>query len=558
MSLPASIQPRVGPSLITRVTRLYNGTIADCLHELLQNARRAGAGAIGIDVEDIDGVPTLSICDDGCGIDDPHNLLTLGQSGWDPAMAAREDPAGMGVFSLAGRTVTVRSWSGSAQAGWQVTIPDNGWEGQMPLAIEPADITGGTQIRVSLLTAWAQGVDAAVKQAALHFPLLVHYRGEEVKRDDFLAGALLHVETHQGVRIGVFHSNGRPHWNVPRINFHGVTVPCSQEGVSEVDGFSFWHAKVDIIDAPTLQLVLPARKEMVENEALGQLRIAMEAAIYRAIAIRPAHRLTFRSWLRAAELGVDLPEAAAWLDGWMPKIADSTSTPAGPKVASKEMMIVSHSQADLEQAAAPIIGNASLMGRQTVDPEPAFEGYSWYDRLPRITVIDFIFDHDGKSWIYGDSTAEYLPPDMPAGRVANLMLDLSIASDGGEHAAACVRSFDIPMLVAGNDANSIDEAAILIREGADVKPDDLVRLMEASLFCASEDADSDSWETQRDRFCAEARNLANTLLLGEEEALIAQLREAVFDHVVWLIPKGRQMVVTASMGALELTLSPQV
>jgi hypothetical protein len=61
-------------------------------------------------------------------------------------------------------------------------------------------------------------------------------------------------------------------------------VPCSQEGVSEVDGFSFWHAKVDIIDAPTLQLVLPARKEMVENEALRQLRIAMEAAIYRAIA----------------------------------------------------------------------------------------------------------------------------------------------------------------------------------------------------------------------------------------------------------------------------------
>jgi hypothetical protein len=84
----------------------------------------------------------------------------------------------------------------------------------------------------------------------------------------------------------------------------------------------------------------------------------------------------------------------------------------------------SHSQADPEQAAALIIGNATLMGTQTVDPEPAFEGYNWYDRLPRITAIDFIFDHDGKSWIYGDSTAEYLPPDMPAGRVANLMLDL--------------------------------------------------------------------------------------------------------------------------------------
>jgi len=37
MTLPATIQPRVGQSLITRVTRLYNGTLFDCLAELLQN-----------------------------------------------------------------------------------------------------------------------------------------------------------------------------------------------------------------------------------------------------------------------------------------------------------------------------------------------------------------------------------------------------------------------------------------------------------------------------------------------------------------------------------------
>jgi hypothetical protein len=73
------------------------------------------------------------------------------------------------------------------------------------------------------------------------------------------------------------------YWNVPRINFHGVTVPCSHEGVSEVDGFSFWHAKVDIIDAPTLQLVLPPAKKWSRTKR-SQLRIAMEAAIYRAIA----------------------------------------------------------------------------------------------------------------------------------------------------------------------------------------------------------------------------------------------------------------------------------
>ncbi|MDR6709306.1 hypothetical protein J2X73_003695 [Novosphingobium sp. 1748] len=553
MSLPASIQPQIGSSLITRVTRLYNGTILDCLHELLQNARRAGASAIEIELEDSHGIPVLTICDNGRGIDDPQNLLTLGQSGWDPVIAAREDPAGMGIFSLAGRHVSVRSWSRAAQAGWQVTVPENGWEGQMPLALEPADIKNGTQFRVSLPPAWAQGVDDAVKQAALHYPLPVLYRGEGVKREDFLAGAL-HVEICHGVRIGAFRSNGRPHWTVPRINFHGVTVPCGHEGVGEVDGFSFWHARVDIVDAPALQLVLPARKEMVENEALGQLRIEMEAAIYRAIAQQPGHRLSFKSWQRANELGINLPEAAAWLNGWTPRVADSPSVPAGVKVATAAMMITSGSQADLEQAAAPVIGNAALMGMQVVDAEPDFEGYGWYDRLPRITSIDFTFEYDGKSWAYGDSVTEYLPPDMPSGRVTNLMLDLSIAGEGGADTEVTVRSFAIPMLVADNEACCLDEAIILIGEGANVDPADLARLMEASLFCASDDADCDSWETQRDRFCENALNLANTLLLGEEEALIARLRAAVLEHVVWLIPQGRQMALTVSGQTLDLAL----
>lgn len=81
MKLTASVQPKVGAPLITRVTRLYNGMIADCLHELLQNARRAGASAIIMDVEECDGAQILPIADDGCGIDDPRNLLKLGQSG---------------------------------------------------------------------------------------------------------------------------------------------------------------------------------------------------------------------------------------------------------------------------------------------------------------------------------------------------------------------------------------------------------------------------------------------------------------------------------------------
>lgn len=554
MNLPASIQPKVSASLITRVTRLYNGTIADCLHELLQNARRAGASAIIMDVEECDGAQILSIADDGCGIDDPRNLLTLGQSGWEAEIAAREDPAGMGVFSLAGRHVTVRSWSQSAHAGWQVTIPEHGWEGAVPLAIEPAEMDCGTLIRVTLPSAWAKGLEAVVRQVASYFPLPVHFCGKKVEREDFLAEAL-HIEVWRGLRIGIFRSSGRQHWDAPRINFHGVTVPCRHDPVEEVDGHAYWNARVDILDAPALQLVLPARKEMVENEALSQLRCEMEAAIYRAIALQPGHRLSFASWQRAAQLGITLPEASAWLDGWVPAVADNTMIPSGGQVASGDMMIVHRSGADLEQAAAAIIRNTMLMGLRAVDGEPAFEGYGWYDRLPRITAIDFTFEHEGQAWIYGDSAKEYLPHTLPSGRVTSLLLELTMADSGHPDAAVRTRTFEVPMLVANNETYSLDEALILIAKDEDVDPGDLATLMEASLFCASEDADCDSWQTQNEYFCTNARNLANTLLLGEEQALIARLREAVREHVVWLIPYGREMVVTASPGLMDLVLS---
>ena len=43
MPLPLTIQTAVGQALIGKVSRLFNGSVSDVLHELLQNARRAGA-----------------------------------------------------------------------------------------------------------------------------------------------------------------------------------------------------------------------------------------------------------------------------------------------------------------------------------------------------------------------------------------------------------------------------------------------------------------------------------------------------------------------------------
>src|SRR3546814_11455524 len=77
-----------------------------------------------------------------------------------------------------------------------------------------------------------------------------------------------------------------------------------------------WLAKVDIVDAPQIQLVLPARKEVVENSALENLPTAIRIAIYRYIQSLGSHRLSHKNWCHAAAPGVHLPPASTCPEHW--------------------------------------------------------------------------------------------------------------------------------------------------------------------------------------------------------------------------------------------------
>ena len=79
--LPATIETAVAPETITKVTRLFNGSAHDILNELLQNARRADAGAVYVTLIGQPGDRLLTVTDDGHGIADPTTIVTLGRSG---------------------------------------------------------------------------------------------------------------------------------------------------------------------------------------------------------------------------------------------------------------------------------------------------------------------------------------------------------------------------------------------------------------------------------------------------------------------------------------------
>lgn len=169
-----TIQATVNARLLHKASRLFTGTIEGRIIELLQNARRAGATEVQI----TNAPGTVTVQDNGRGLDDVARLLDLGSSGWDPALEASEDPAGVGLFCLAPRRVHVRS------RGQSLQIDADGWTGR-PIAIETDEnpING----------AWLQFEDepwthALVQPLAVFTGLRVIVDGEPCAQQPFLTG----------------------------------------------------------------------------------------------------------------------------------------------------------------------------------------------------------------------------------------------------------------------------------------------------------------------------------------------------------------------------------
>ena len=100
---------------------------------------------------------------------------------------------------------------------------------------------------------------------------------EQLDRRAFLDGAV-HAEPWRGLAFGVFRDRHRG-YNDPDLNFHGLTLPVRLPTLESVHA-GIWSVRADIGDCPELELVLPARKEAVENDFLKEMRDAARLAIY--------------------------------------------------------------------------------------------------------------------------------------------------------------------------------------------------------------------------------------------------------------------------------------
>ena len=567
--LPDTIRARVHDGAIDRVTRFFNSTVADAAVELIQNARRAGATKLHVVTDAVpDDCIRVTVTDDGDGIADPAVLLSFGESGWDEDTAGREDPAGIGVYALSKRGCTVSSRASGPlldlAPGWGVELTPDCFLGKEEAAVLEADAPWphGTAISFTADESLV-AIKGAIEAAARHCPLPVTFNGEPVERRAFLDGAV-HAEQWRGLAFGVFRDRLRG-FNTPDLNFHGLTLAVRLPTVDPIESGT-WSVRADIQACPELELVLPARKEAVETSVLQEVRKAATLAIYRAMAAAdPAPRIAWTDRKKAADAGIDIPEPPAELRPWRPGTADiddwRDTPPFAPAGADALVMAFDPEPQDA-QAFHRAAERAGIAGR-LFEGDVRFEGYGWYDALARVRDIRTDICEGGVTRALhalraasdpsSDATTAPGVPDTLA-RPDAIHMHLHIVRANGPPETMTIPA---DLAFVGEGWTWVAEAQPLVTRDSDLDPLQLKQLLRASFFSASDDADSDSYETQRARFDEEALHIATTLLCSADEARKCTIAEAVWREISWVVPRDREVSITVANGRVSVEFAPE-
>ncbi len=379
------IQAKVNSRLLSKAGRLFTGSLCGRIIEILQNARRAGA--THVEISNQDGQVTAH--DDGRGIADFAALLDLGRSDWDEQLESAEDPAGVGIFCLSPRELTIQSGSK------RVVIKENAWTGEpVPVEETPNPITG--TILVFPDDPWTF---ETVEKHAVFTGMKVTVDGRPCASEPFVSQqAMPHPEL--GCRIEVLELELLSKWQAEfwhihcrgnvLVNFHGQIVSLVYGPISEVFVYL-----VDLTGEPTeIRMVLPARIQMVENAGLRSLEEVIEKEAYRYIQGRGSHQLRFSEFVRAKDLGIELAEAVpAFTVGLLRGTPDEPVAVTKPqdwplsqcyRVTDDCLEESEHNGANIHLLSALGAFDHPFV---VVDISDTYDGYSWV-KLPTVDKVE--------------------------------------------------------------------------------------------------------------------------------------------------------------------------
>lgn len=519
-----TITGMVSPAMLGKADRLFRNDDTGVWSEILQNARRAGATLVEISIEQVEPEECfITVQDNGSGIGNFQQLLTLGESGWDEVTETREDPAGMGFFSLCRSEIQVSS------GGRRVTISPLVFLGKERAQVQELDPPiVGTRIRFSRPSS-KDKLTRALHESAEFCPIEVRLQGEPLPRHDFLEGAL-YREMIDGIEVGfapVF-PYGFSNWYDHNWNFYGVRIQQAQLKLSGVllsaDQVTpeTICARFNVLETARIKLQLPDRKAIVEDEFFKEFQRKACAAAYRFVQTLGRHVLPYRNWRDAAALGITLPEATCILLTWHAKPQDDSTDQffgtSEPRLLTdiSNVVLVDRTLSNAHTFEAALECGAAVNGDLYME-DPQLEGYSWYNKRPKIVNIEILIDNRS----YADWSQAVNP------RPDKIEVEITFEQSHSES------QFLVPALI-HVDSDVIGQGPCFVAVKNSpwdneqlAGPFSVIEFIINATFCPSDDAESDSWETQRDNYTEEVQREVNQYFRGPKATLMAILRGAI-------------------------------
>ena len=393
-----TIQATVSKRLLSKADRLFTGTLDGRIIEILQNARRAGATEVTITNEK----GLVTVRDNGSGIEDFSKLLDLGDSDWDQATEEAEDPAGVGVFCLAPRKVTICSNKK------KIVISKDGWTGK-PVELTEAGDSGKGTVLTFADEPWEL---SQVRRHAVFSGMKVVVDGKTCPQEPFVSSrAALYrelgckIEVRNRDHLNQWHNQWRGSYfcDTVMVNFHGQVIKSTYKPVTEDLVFL-----VDMTGDPTgIRMMLPARTQLIENKAFKVLKAAIEKEAYRFIQRRGKHALPYEEYKRAAELGIKLPEAEPTYD--VGTLTGDTPEPIGVTMPKdfplSKCYRIGQRLLDEDENCDANIHLLAALGKLKepfvpVSIRRGYDGYSWA-KLPTVDKVEVKLRKElGRDWLW--------------------------------------------------------------------------------------------------------------------------------------------------------------
>jgi hypothetical protein len=303
-------------------------------------------------------------------------------------MEQAEDPAGVGIFCLAPRKV------GICSKGRKLVITKDGWTGTPLELTSIEDQCSGTEL-VFADEPWEL---AKVQKHAVFSGMKVIVDGKTCPQQPFVSSRAVHYPE-LGCRIEVCDMNHLGEWyNKWRDSYYRDTVLVNFHG--QVINFAYWPISENLVflvdmtgESTDIRMMLPARTQLIENKAFKALKAAIEIEAYRFIQQRGSHKLPFADYKRAAELGIELPEAEPVFTVGL--LAGDTPAPVAvfkPKdfpLAKCYRFDEDHRVNESDEANAHLLAAIGKLDKPFVPVaiSSSYDGYSWAD-LPTIGKVE--------------------------------------------------------------------------------------------------------------------------------------------------------------------------